>query len=117
MRALFGLLLTSAVALTAGVIGYQAGVASNVAAAGGVVVLGGGFGGFGFLFFLMFVGLVFFAVGGVRRRALGTGRWTGPGHWAPGSDTRRDWVADMHRRLHEADAATGATGTDQPPVA
>ena len=109
MRALFGLLITAAIAITAGVIGFQAGVASNVAAAGGAVYLG-----FGFLFFLLFIGVVFFAIGGMRRRAMGSGRWSGPGHWGPGSDLRREWVADMHRRLHEEESSTSGPSTGQP---
>ncbi len=114
MRALFGILITAAIAITAGVIGFQAGVASNVAAAGGVIYLGGGFGGFGFLFFLLFIGFVFFAVGGMRRRAMGSGHWGGPGHRGPGPDTRREWVADMHRRLHEEESATSGPSSGQP---
>jgi hypothetical protein len=122
MRALFALLFTGAVAVTAGVVGFQAGVASNIAAAGGVVWLGGGFPGLGFLFFFMFVAFMLIAFGGMRRRAWrhgamgpmgGPGAWGGP--FGPGgtrADARREWVADMHRRLHEADASrgTGATG-------
>lgn len=112
MRALFGVLLVLAVAVTAGVIGFQAGVASNIAAAGGVVWLGGGFPFFGLLFFLLFLGVVFFAIGGARRRAMGPGAWGG-GPWgrpvggARGSDPRHEWVREMHRRLHEDDTATG----------
>jgi hypothetical protein len=114
MRALFGLFITAAIAITAGVIGFQAGVASSVASAGGVVYVGGGFGGFGFLLFLLFIGVVFFAIGGMRRRAMGSGHWGGPGHWGPGSDARREWVADMHRRLHEEESSAGGPSTGQP---
>jgi hypothetical protein len=109
MRALLGVLLILAVALTAGVIGFQAGVASNIAAAGGVVWLGGGFPFFGLLFFLLFLGVVFFAVGGARRRAMGRGPWGGPGGpggWSRGSGDRHAWVREMHRRLHEDDLPT-----------
>jgi hypothetical protein len=115
MRALFGVLLVLAVALTAGVIGFQAGVASNIAAAGGVVWLGGGFPFFGLLLFLMFIGFMFFAIGGARRRAMGQGprgmgRWGGPGTWSHGADSRHEWVREMHRRLHEDEASS--TGSD-----
>jgi len=108
MRALFGVLLTVGIALTAGFLGFQAGVASNIAAAGGVVWLGGGFPGFGLLLFLLFIGFVFFAVGGARRRAMGPGGpWAmGHGHWGPGADARREWVREMHRRLHEEETVT-----------
>ncbi len=37
MRGLIGVLFTGVVALVAGVIGFQAGIASNIGAAGGVV--------------------------------------------------------------------------------
>jgi hypothetical protein len=113
MRALFGALVVGAIALTAGVIGFQAGVASNVASAGGVVWLGGGFPGFGFLVFLLFIGFLFFAFGG-RRRALGHGPMGGHGSWGDrgpwgDGDPRRQWIADAHRRLHEEDATRGGT--------
>lgn len=104
MRTTFGVLLSLAIALAAGLIGFQAGVASNIGAAGGVVYLGGGFPGVGLLVFLLFLGFVFLAVGGMRRRGSGHG-WGGPGHWGPGSDARAAWVADVHRRLHEEEAS------------
>ena len=116
MRALFGIFITGAVALTAGVIGFQAGVASSIASAGGVVWLGGGLPGLGFLFFLMFLGVLFFAIGG-RRRAWthgpmgGPGHWGGHGPWSGDGDARRQWIAEAHRRLHEEEAAgAGTTG-------
>lgn len=123
MRALFGLLITAAIALTAGVIGYQAGLTSSAAAAGATVVVTGGFPGFGTLLFLLFLGFLFFSFAGRRRAGWGPGWGAGRGHgpWAARmgsgdpSDPRRQWVAEMHRRLHEEDAAgtspsTGATG-------
>jgi hypothetical protein len=108
MRALLALIVTGAVALTAGIVGFQAGVASNVAAAGGVVWLGGGFPGLGFLFFLMFVAFLVLAFSG-RRHAWHHGRMAGPGGWGHDGDARGRWVADVHRRLHEEEAAA-ATG-------
>ena len=42
MRGLIGVLFTGVVALVAGAIGFQAGIASNIGAAGGAVYLGGG---------------------------------------------------------------------------
>jgi hypothetical protein len=105
MRALFAIIITGAIALTAGVIGFQAGVASNIAAAGGVVWLGGGIPGLGFLFFLLFVGVLFFAFAGRRHRTMGPGYWGGPGHWGEGRDARRQWIAEAHRRLHDEEAA------------
>jgi hypothetical protein len=117
MRGLIGVLFTGVVALVAGAIGFQAGIASNIGAAGGAVYLGGGIPGLGFLFFLFFVGFVLFAIGG-RRRAWargpmgGPGHWGGHGSWGTNDDPRRQWVADAHRRLHEEEAAAaGTTGT------
>ena len=116
MRGLIGVLFTGVVALVAGAIGFQAGIASNIGAAGGAVYLGGGIPGFGFLFF---VGFVLFAIGG-RRHAWargpmgGPGHWGGHGSWGPDGDPRRAWVADAHRRLHEEEAAAaGTAGTPE----
>jgi hypothetical protein len=125
MRALLAFLLLGLTALFAGFVGFQAGVASNVGAAGGAVYVGWGF-PFGFLFFPFFVllcfGFLVFAFGGRRRGAWGSGY--GPGRWgawdsADGSDPRRQWVADAHRRLHEEEArnagtTAGSAGTHAP---
>ena len=115
MRGLIGVLFTGVVAVVAGAIGFQAGIASNIGAAGGAVYLGGGIPGLGFLFFLFFVGFVLFAIGG-RRRAWargpmgGPGHWGGNGAWGTDGDPRRAWVADAHRRLHEEEAAAAMAG-------
>lgn len=42
MSGLIGVLFTGVVTLVAGAIGFQAGIASNIGAAGGAVCLGGG---------------------------------------------------------------------------
>jgi hypothetical protein len=121
-----GILFLGLVALVAGVVGYQAGLASNAVASGATVVVTGGLPGFGFLFFLLFVGFLFFAFAGRRRGPWGPGHGHGPwaGRTGPGglggpggsldpTDPRRVWVADLHRRLHEEEPATGrpADGT------
>jgi hypothetical protein len=119
MRGLLGVLFTGVVALTAGAIGFQAGVASNIGAAGGAVYLGGGLPGLGFLFFLFLIGFLLFAFGGMRRRAWSRGPMGGPGAWGgrygpwggDPTDPRRQWVAEAHRRLHEEEAASRTTGT------
>ena len=127
MRVLLGAIVLGLTALTAGFIGFQAGIASNIGAAGGAVYLGGGvpwfgFPWFGFLFFFLFIGFLFFAFGGRRRGPWGPygghGRM-GYGPWGddtsvggpPSGDPRRQWIADEHRRLHEAEvrAAAGQT--------
>ena len=112
-----GILLLGLVAVVAGLVGYQAGLASNAIAAGTAVVVTGGFPGFGFLFFLLFIGFLFFAFAGRRRGPWGPGHGHGPwaGRMGPGgfggpgttdpSDPRRQWVAEMHRSLHAEDAA------------
>ena len=111
MRALFGILLIVFTAIAAGIAGFQAGVASNVAAAGGVVWLGGGIPGLGFLFFLLFVGFVFFAFGSRRRGAGPWGMHPGHGRWGAidDGDPRRAWIAEAHRRLHEEEARTAGS--------
>jgi hypothetical protein len=115
MRALFGVILFGLTALVAGFVGFQAGVASNVGAAGGAVYVGWGF-PFGFLFFpfffLLFIGFMAFAFGGRRRGGWGHGY--GPGRWGPwdateSGDPRRQWIADAHRRLHEEEARSAAS--------
>jgi hypothetical protein len=120
-----GIVLLGLVAVVAGFVGYQAGLTSNAIAAGTAVVVTGGFPGFGFLFFLLFIGFLFFAFAGRRRGhwrpGHGHGPWAGPmgpgGHGGPGpggsgpggttdpSDPRRQWVADLHRSLHAAETA------------
>jgi hypothetical protein len=112
MRALFGILLLVFTAVAAGIAGFQAGVASNVAAAGGVVWLGGWFPGFGFLFFLLFIGFMFFAFAGRRGRGP-WGMYPGRGPWGPPGegDPRRQWIAEAHRRLHEEEAREASSPT------
>ena len=115
-----GILFLGLVAIVAGLVGYQAGLASNAIAAGTAVVVTGEFPGFGFLVFLLFIGFLFFALAGRRRGTWGPGHghgpWagrTGPGDFGgPGgptdhSDPRRQWVADVHRTLHAEEAAAG----------
>ncbi len=134
MRGFLGVLFLGLVALVAGLIGYNAGLTSTAAAAGNVVyVTGGGFGGFGLLFFLFFLFLIFSFAG--RRRMWGGGH----GYWGPGygrgpwggptgmtgpdasNDPRRQWIADFHKSLHEAEAKPGeptsSTNATNPPTA
>jgi cbb3-type cytochrome oxidase subunit 3 len=124
MRAFLVILFTMLVALGAGALGFQAGVASSVASGTGgvpaIVYLGGGFHFGGFLFFLLFVGLVLFAFGSRRRHWAGHGATGGFGsmdsrgpwsrsHGPTGDgDPRREWIVEAHRRLHEEEAARAA---------
>ena len=122
-RGFFGVLFFGLVAIVAGLIGYQARPEPRrrPRPVERVVYVGGGgwFPGFGFLFFLFFLFLIFSFAG--RRRAWGGGH----GHWGSGygrgpwggptgttgpdasSDPRRQWIADCHRSLHEAEAKAG----------
>ena len=134
MRTRFGLLGGVLIlALGAGIaaLAYQAGLnqgAATAAAAGSVVVIGGGSGGFGifgillglfFLFLLarLVIGVTFGAFGRSHGPWAGGGRhrgaaWFdgasgGPGAGGPRGrwGDRETFVAEMHRRLHERDAA------------
>jgi hypothetical protein len=139
MRTRFGffggiLILALGAGITA--LAYQAGLnqgAATAASAGSVVVVGGGPGAFGILgvlfglFFLFLlarivIGITFFAFG--RGRGSWGGDHPGRGAWfdrpagGPGAagfrgpaGDREAFVAEMHRRLHERDAAATATAT------
>lgn len=110
-----GALLVVLVAIVAGIIGFQAGVAADVAGSTAAAPAAYwyafphffGFGGF--LFFFLIVLLLFAAFGGRRRAWGGPRNWGGYGPMGEG-DPRRDWIADAHRRLHEEEAR----GTTQP---
>jgi hypothetical protein len=114
MRAFLSIVLGLVVlALIAGIgVGvYNAGVSAGLAQAGAVgagaaapYVYGWGFhpffglGFLGLLFPLLFLFLIF----GLIRAAVGGGR-RGPGGWGHGWGDRERYVAEMHRRLHEAE--------------
>jgi hypothetical protein len=136
LRLLFFLVVFGLVAA----VGYQIGVSQATSA---VVVGGGttgtvavpvyvghvgwawGFGFFWFLIPLFFIFLIFFAIraatGGHRHRGWGYGPYGPGGTGGPGSgpgpwDSRRQALEDLHRSLHEADAAraAGAAGGSVP---
>jgi hypothetical protein len=116
MRGYLTVLALAIVAVGAGLLGFQAGVLSNIGASGGSVVWYAGGPGFGgFLLFFLFIALLLFAFGGRRR-----GPWGGPGRWGPGygpmsgGDPRREWIADAHRRLHEEEAQNAFQAGDRP---
>jgi hypothetical protein len=119
MRGAFILIGGLAIALGAGLVGYQLGISANVATEAGtaaaVPVYGYWgyphfFGGFLFfpLFFFLFLGLLFLAFGWRRRGPWGYGRGYGYGPMSEG-DPRREWIVDAHRRLHEEDERRGST--------
>jgi hypothetical protein len=118
----FGILSLGLVAVVAGLVGYQAGFASHTVASGATVVVAGGSPGLGFLsFFLLFLGFVLCAFADRRRGPWGPvrghGPWAGrmgpggPGGFGPSvdhSDPRRQWIADLHRSLHEDEQTENA---------
>jgi len=131
MRAFIGIFFFGLVAFAAGTLGFQAGVASAVASGTGNqaalwFLMGGPH--FGGLFFLFVLFAVAMAIGGARRRHRmhgwaggptgagpmgGHGPWSGHGPWGSRSaegDPRRNWMSEMHRQMHEAEATRGATG-------
>ena len=123
MRGFLAFIFLALVALGAGAVGYQAGassIATTTAAAGASVVYVGGWHAgwllfpFGFLLFPLFVftffGFLAFAFGGRRRHWGDDGPMRMHRGFGPfdDQDPRRQWVADAHRRLHEADAARAA---------
>ena len=110
--------------------GVSAGLAQNVAAAGGSVVVaapyaaapyagwgwgwGPGFGIFGFFFFLFFLFLLF----GLIRAVFGWGRWGRGGRggyygrgWGYGPDAWNDRVREVHDELHRTGGTGGPGGT------
>ena len=119
------------VALGVGI--YQAGVAQGVIDAGrfpaGAAVPVGGYAGYGYHGGFDFLGLLFpllflFLIFGIFRAAFGHRRGWGRGygywggwHGGPGDGPNgQGWdrgsaIADMHRRMHEADAASGSGST------
>lgn len=117
---LFALLLVGVLA-GLGAEAYQAGVAQGIVdagrfPAGATVPVVGGYGhtGFGFLG-LVFPLLFLFLIFGVIRAAFSRGRGWGSG-WDKGGmseggptswrEDREQRMADMHRRMHEADGGT-----------
>ena len=111
---------------------YQAGVAQGIVdagriPAGQVVPVGGygwGFHGFGFLGLLLPL-LFLFLLFGLARAAFSRGRGWGPGWdkggWGHGGgpdawhEERDRRMADLHRRLHEAEGDAGGTGGRRDP--
>jgi hypothetical protein len=110
---------------------YNAGVSAGLAQAG--TVAGGavtpyvygwgfhpGFFGFGFLGLLFPILFLFVIFGLIRAAMFGGRRGWGPGHgWQSGTgpdgwrSERERYLADMHRRMHEAEGSSpsGATTT------
>ena len=130
MRGFLAFLFLALVALGAGAVGYNIGVSQAVTTAAGsagstIVYPAWHWGGFLFfpfafflfpLFFLCFFGFLAFVFG--PRRRWGHGGWGrygyGPGPDESGSDSRRQWIADAHRRLHEEEARSASESGANP---
>jgi hypothetical protein len=102
-----GIILGGLLALGAGLVGYQLGVAANISGGSGAIVvapLGFGFWPFGLLFgFLIFLLVAGLVVGGARRAMRAGGGW-GPG-LGPGPWGRHGWAAAG--TAHGGDAPSG----------
>jgi hypothetical protein len=118
MRGIFGIIVVLVIAAIAGAFGYQLGVSQGLVATGTAVAPAVYyhpyfFGGFGFLFPLLFLFLIF----GLLRAAFGRGRGWGYGGWGgmgPGYyQSPRDRIEALHKELHGEKPQD--TGTTSPP--
>jgi hypothetical protein len=104
MRAAVGIIFTLVIAAIVGVGAYQLGVAQGLAATGTAVAPAVYyhpyfFGGFGFLFPLLFLFLIFALIRGAFGRGRGWGYgggWGGPGYY----QSPRDRIEALHKELH-----------------
>jgi len=98
-----GIIVALVIAAIVGVGAYQLGVSQGLAATGTAVAPAVYyhpyfFGGFGFLFPLLFIFLIFALVRGAFGRGRGWGYgggWGGPGYQSP-----RERIEELHRELH-----------------
>jgi hypothetical protein len=116
MRAAIGIIFTLVVATIVGVGAYQLGVAQGLATTGTAVAPAlyyhpFFFGGFGFLFPLLFLFLIFALI----RGAIGRGRgWGYGGGWGPGYyQSPRERIEALHKELHGEKPQD--SGTTSPP--
>ncbi len=113
-----GIILTLVIAAIVGVGAYQLGVSQGLAATGTAVAPAVYyyhpffFGGFGFLFPLLFIFLIFALVRGAFSRGRGWGYgagWGGPGQY----QSPRERLEALHKELHGEKPSD--TGTTSPP--
>jgi len=112
-----GIIVTLLIAAVVGVGAYQLGVAQGLAGAGTAVAPAlyyhpFFFGGFGFLFPLLFLFLIFALIRGAIGRGRGWGYgggWGGPGYY----QSPRDRIEALHKELHGEKPQD--TGTTSPP--
>jgi hypothetical protein len=113
----FGIILTLVIAAIVGVGAYQLGVAQGLATTGTAVAPAVYyhpffFGGFGFLFPLLFIFLIFALIRGAFGRGRGWGYgggWGGPGYY----QSPRERLEELHREMHGEKPKD--TGTTSPP--
>jgi len=113
-----GIVVTLVIAAIVGVGAYQLGVAQGLATTGTAVAPYGYyhpffFGGFGFLFPLLFIFLIFFLIrgafwGGSGRRYGGWGRY---GYGDP-----RDRLEEWHKQMHGETPREGGSTPQTPPT-
>jgi hypothetical protein len=121
MRGITALIVTLVIAAIVGFGAYQLGVAQGIAGAGGATAVAPAvyywhpffFGGFGFLFPLLFFILIFFLIraafwgGGWGRRYGGWGRY---GYGDP-----RDRLEEWHKQMHGEAPREGGPSSQTPP--
>jgi len=121
MRGITALIVTLVIAAIVGIGAYQLGVAQGLAGAGGATAVAPAayyyhpffFGGFGFLFPLLFIFLIFFLIrgafwGGWGRRYGGWGRY---GYGDP-----RDRLEEWHKQMHGETPREGGSTPQTPPT-
>jgi len=117
MRGIGIIIVTLVIAAFVGVGAYQLGVAQGLAATGTAVAPAVYyhpffFGGFGFLFPLLFIFLIFALIRGAIGRGRGWGYgggWGGPGYY----QSPRERMEELHRELHGEKPKD--SGTSSPP--
>jgi hypothetical protein len=119
MRGIVGLIFTLVVAAIVGVGAYNLGVAQGIATTGTAVAAPAVyyhpffFGGFGFLFPLLFFFLFLFLLRGAFWGGWGR-RYGGPAH---GWEDPRSRLEDWHKQAHgEAPRPDGGSSTSAPPT-
>jgi hypothetical protein len=117
MRPAIGIIFTLVIAAIVGIGAYQLGLAQGLGATGTAVAPVAYyhpyfFGGFGFLFPLLFILFIFALMRGASRgwgRSYGGG-WGGPGYPGP-----RERLEELHREMHgEKPKDTGSSSSPPP---
>lgn len=117
MRGIFAIFVTLVIAAIVGVGAYQLGFAEGLGATGTAVgpavYYPHFYGGFGFLFPLLFILFIFVllrgAFGGWGRRY--GGGWGGPGYY----QSPRERLEELHRELHGEKPKDTGTSSSSPP--